>query len=92
MHRTLLQYGYAMKRRYGEKFRRNIRFEDGDMSLVIDVCIPENGQAGKEWTTVCYEHAVRDRKANNQENVQQHMDKLASRERAGEDGGAKPKE
>ena len=93
VHRTLLQYGYAMKWRYGDKFRRNIRFEDGDLTLVIDVCIPDGIQPGKEWTTVNYEHAVMDRKANNKDNVQEHADRLASKERSarGEQGGAIPK-
>ena len=98
IHRTLVQYGYAMKRRYGGNFRRNIRFEDSDMTLVIDICIPENGQPGKEWTTVDYQLAKKDRKVNNQDEMDEHADRLASKERGaagalgGADGGARAKD
>ena len=40
IHRTLLQYGHAMKERYGDGFKRNIRYEDGELTLVIDIFIP----------------------------------------------------
>ena len=68
-----------MKKRYGPHFRRNIRFEDSDLSLVVDVCIPAGGKPGKEWTTVDHQRAKEDRKANNQVNLQEQGNKLSSR-------------
>ena len=88
VHRTLVQYGYAMKKRYGPHFRRNIRFEDSDLSLVVDVCIPAGGKPGKEWTTVDYQRAKEDRKANNRVNLQEQGNKLSSRGEEPEVGDA----
>ena len=51
VHRALLQYGFDMKKKYGEGFRRNIRFEDADHSFVIDLLIPGPSNPNKEWIT-----------------------------------------
>ena len=83
VHRTLVQYGFAMKRRYGNFFRRNIRFEDGEMTLVVDICLPAKGKHGDEWTTVGYERALADRKDNNKDAVKEQGDRLASKNRGG---------
>ena len=83
VHRTLLQYGFGLKTRYKSGFKRNIRFEDAELSLVIDICLPNsNGTPGSEWTTVSYERALSDRKSINKENEYKQGDCLSSRERA----------
>ena len=69
-----------MKLRYGDGFKRNIRFEDGETTLVIDMLIP----GGKnEWVTVGYERALQDRKTNNREKELDQGDKLSSRSETG---------
>ena len=35
IHRTMMQYGYAMKQRYGSSFRKNIRFDDVNQSFFV---------------------------------------------------------
>ena len=88
VHRTLLQYGFGLKTRYGRGFKRNIRFEDGEMTLVIDICIPDkDGKPGDDWTTVSYERALSDRRSINRDNETKHGQRLASKERTPEKQG-----
>ena len=51
-----MQYGHAMKMRYGKDFRKNIRFDDVGLTFCIDVLIP--GQ--RAWETVTYQRALVD--------------------------------
>ena len=59
VHRTLMQYGYDLGKKYGLGFKKNIRHDDAAMSYCIDVLIP--GQSTNKWTTVTYEQAYADR-------------------------------
>ena len=59
VHKTLMQYGYKMKERYGSEFKRNIRFDDIEHSLCIDIKIP----GSDSWMTVGYDRALADRRA-----------------------------
>ena len=62
VHRTLLQYGHAMWIKYNKDpaFKRNIRFDDVEMSFCLDIKFP-----GKEkWVTASYERAMIDKRAN----------------------------
>ena len=63
VHCALLQYGHDMRRRYGTSFKRNIRFDDADHTMVIDVLIPGHDNPRNEWVTVSYARAVADRRA-----------------------------
>ena len=56
VHKTLMQYGFAMGKRYGRGFRRNIRFDDPSLSFCIDICLPGKNK----WDTVNYEQALLD--------------------------------
>ena len=59
VHRTLLQYGHALWNKYNKnpEFKRNVRFDDAEMSFCLDVKIP-----GKiDWLTVSYERARREK-------------------------------
>ena len=61
VHRTLLQYGHALWTKYKKdpEFKRNIRFDDVQMTYCLDVKLPQK----KNWVTVSYKRALRDRKA-----------------------------
>ena len=74
VHKTLLQYGHALKSRYGQQFRRNIRFEDAEHTFVIDVCL----RTGGDWITIGYERALADRKQNCSAKEKIHGDLLSS--------------
>ena len=65
-----------MKERYGKEFRRNIRFEDAEHTLCIDIKLP--GQNTK-WISVSYGHALADRRAWSQEVMRKNIQKLSSR-------------
>ena len=78
VHRALLQYGHDMRRRYGQGFKRNIRFDDADHTMVIDVLIPGPGNANNEWVTVSYSRAIADRRGRASDAERGHGDKLSS--------------
>ena len=59
VHKTLMQYGYKMREKYGPEFKRNIRFDDIELSLCIDIRIP----GANSWVTVSHERALADRRA-----------------------------
>ena len=71
VHKALLQYGFKMQEKYGSQFKRNIRFDDAEHSLCIDVKIPGNSR----WVTVSHAHALADCRAwtKNVENAQQDL-------------------
>ena len=75
VHKTLMQYGYNMRERYGNQFKRNIRFEDAEHSLCIDIKLPDN----TKWITIDYAHALADRRAWSQDVLSKHLDVLSSR-------------
>ena len=52
-----MQYGFAMKVKHGNGFRRNVRFDDAEMTFCIDVKLPDD----EEWASISYERACRDR-------------------------------
>ena len=60
VHKTLLQYGFNMRERYGRDFKRNIRFDDSEHSLCIDIRLP--GKDSK-WVSVSHAHALADKRA-----------------------------
>ena len=61
VHRTLLQYGHAMwnKHKRDPGFKRNVRFDDIEMTYVLDIKFPKK----LKWITVSYARALRDRRA-----------------------------
>ena len=75
VHRTLMQYGFAMKMRYGTYFRKNIRFDDAARTFCIDILIPGPFQ---EWETVTYERALFDCKTKEKETEAQRGDAYSS--------------
>ena len=52
-----------MKTRYGQEFRKNIRFDDVGHTFCIDILIP--GQ--RKWETVTYQRALLDCKSKEKE-------------------------
>ena len=61
VHKCLLQYAHALWVKHGKDpdFKRNVRFNDADMSFSLDVKLP-----GKlKWMTVSHERASKERKA-----------------------------
>ena len=60
VHKTLLQYGHAMRNKHGKNpdFKRNVRYDDAGMTLVLDMKLP--GRV--DWITVPYTRALEDRK------------------------------
>ena len=61
VHRTLLQYGHAMWNKYRRdpSFKRNIRYDDVDMTFCLDMKLPGR----EDWITATYARALRDRRA-----------------------------
>ena len=57
-----MQYGFDMKKKYKDGFRRNVRFEDADHTFVIDMLIPGPDNPNNEWTTVGYDRVLADRR------------------------------
>ena len=84
VHRALLQYGFDMKKKYGNGFRRNIRFEDADHSFVIDLLIPGPNNHNNEWVTVGYNRVLADRKRRAQA-AGKNPDEMLSSTTAGSD-------
>ena len=83
--KALMQYGHAMKRKYGADFKRNVRFEDAELTMCIDVRFPYED----EWTSVGYERVLEDRRANRETG----NDKLSSKiERGGAEAEEEPGE
>ena len=74
----MMQYGYDMKHRYGDGFRRNIRFEDADHTFVIDILIPGPSNPKNEWTTVGYERVLADRRGRASARDRGHGERLSS--------------
>ena len=52
--RTFDEYGYLLKTEIGPEFKRNIRYEDGSETLIMDTYYPDI----KKWERVTYEQAV----------------------------------
>ena len=50
---------YSLKQKHGDGFKRNIRFDDAETSLCIDVKLPNCSQ----WMTISHNHALEDRRA-----------------------------
>ena len=63
VHRALMQYGFDMRNKYREGFKRNVRFEDADHTFVIDMMIPGRENPNNEWTTVGYDRVLADRRS-----------------------------
>ena len=61
VHRTLIQYGHAMwiKHKKDPEMKRNIRFDDVELSFCIDFRFP----AHKDWISVSFQRALRDRRS-----------------------------
>ena len=76
VHRTLLQYGHAMHTKYrrDKNFKRNIRFDDVEMTFCLDIKFP-----GREnWITVKHERALRDRRTSTNADADDHEELLSS--------------
>ena len=76
VHKTPLQYGHNLKQKHGQDFKRNIRFEDAELTLAIDIKLP--GKSSK-CVTVTYEHALADRRAVSNATVSRNLEALSSR-------------
>ena len=56
-YRVLDAYGAKLRSRFGEGFRRSIKFNDDEMSLYMDICLPRK----EEWIRVTAGMAKEDR-------------------------------
>ena len=74
-HRTLMQYGHALRNRYGKELRRNVRFDDVGKKFCIDILIPGNDK----WETVSYERALQDCKQQANEIERKRGDAFSSK-------------
>ena len=73
-----MQYGFALSKRFGPGFRRNVRFDDTAQSFCIDVCLP-----GKNtWESVDYETAYQDVKGSEVEARKLRGESLSGRAKA----------
>ena len=76
VHKALMQYGYAMGKRYGKGFRKNVRFDDVSCSFCIDMLIPGT----KSWITVQHHQAVADLQERAREAAEQRREVTSSRQ------------
>ena len=58
--KTLERYGHYLKHKHGDGLRRHIRFDDYDMTLVMDFCLPLEDT----WHRTDYENAREELRAN----------------------------
>ena len=65
-----------MKNRYGQNFRRNIRYDDVDLTFCIDILIPGNNP---KWETVGFQRALADCKIHERETEKKCGNALSSR-------------
>ena len=56
-----MQYGYDMKNKYGNGYKRNVRFEDAEHTFVSDMLIPGQDNPNNKWVTVDYQTVLADR-------------------------------
>ena len=81
-----MRYGYAMhaKYKFNKEMKRNVRFEDSEETVVIDIKLP-----GREkWITVSYERALRDQKDSmTREHADINDDVLSTNPNVGQAGG-----
>ena len=75
VHKTLLQYGHNMREKYGPSLKHNIRFDDSEQTLCVDIKLPDS----ERWVTVSHDLALMDRRAWNRSIKQTHRDTLCSR-------------
>lgn len=78
IHKVLMQYGYNMREKYGPEFKRNIRFDDAETTLCIDIKIPNTNPSQSKWITVDYERALADRRTIAKSTVLNYGDALSS--------------
>ena len=87
VHKTLLQYGFAMGKKHGRGFKRNIRFDDTALTFCIDIMIPANGN--KDWVTVTHDQALVDRRRIEMQKNKELGDNLLSTSTTSEQSGGK---
>ena len=85
VHKTFMQYGYAMSAKYGKGFKRNVRFDDITYSFCIDVRMPG---ANQNWITVSHERALKDLQATRRAEEKKNGDRLTSIGSAGDEDEA----
>lgn len=59
VHQTLLQHGSMLRRRHGQSFKRNIKYDDTEQTLYMDIRLPGD----VDWLRVDYSVAVEERRA-----------------------------
>ena len=52
--RVLDKHGHSLKKIHGPGFRRNVKFDDGELSLYMDVCLPNEN----DWMRIDYADAL----------------------------------
>ena len=55
---TLHQHGFDLRKKYGAGLKRHIRFNDGELDLVMDVKLPQE----EDWIEVDYDFALEETK------------------------------
>ena len=56
VHKTFVQYGFAMASKHGREFKRNVRFDNIMHSFCMDVKMP----GSTKWITVSHDRALAD--------------------------------
>ena len=74
VNRALLHHGSILKRMHGKGFRRNIKFDDSDLTLYMDVCLPGENS----WLRVDYAMALEGRKEELKKERDRTRNRLAS--------------
>ena len=84
VHRTLLQYGHAMWKKYDKDpgLKRNVRHDDVTVSYCLDIKFPNR----LDWITVSYARALADRKANSANETEDRGDLLSTAKKVGHTG------
>ena len=83
VNRALLHHGSILRRTHGKKLRRNIKFDDAEMSLYMDVCLP--GET--TWLKVDYEMALSERRSDHKRDSDKIRHRLTSTQSESSDTG-----
>ena len=59
VYKALMQYGYALKVKHGDGLKRNVRFDDMEQTMCMDVKFPKESK----WVTLDFDMAMEDKRA-----------------------------
>ena len=74
VNRALLHHGAILRRQHGNSLRRNIKFDDSELSLYMDVCLPGDNN----WLRVDFDMAMQERRSDRKIDSDRVRKRLAS--------------